>query len=184
MKIYTRTGDDGSTALFSGTRVSKDSSAIEAYGTVDELNSWLGFCLASLAGPEFREIKSDLLQVQHDLHVLCADLATPFESKTKIERLTSARAERLEAAIDRYQTELAPLAQFILAGGHESSARLHIARTVCRRAERLTVSDSHQRQVNPETITYLNRLSDYLFVAARLANRRAGVSDVPWDQSR
>lgn len=181
MKIYTKTGDDGSTGLFSGTRVSKDSSYIDAYGTVDELNSWLGFCGAVSRD---KEISEELVHIQNDLHVVCADLATPMESKAKIDRVKAERAKRLEGRIDEFEKELKPLTQFILAGGSELGARLHIARTVCRRAERLVVAHASKEKVNHEVVVYLNRLSDYLFVIARLANRRGQVEDILWDPKR
>lgn len=180
MKIYTKTGDEGTTGLFSGRRVSKNSTYIESYGTVDEVNSYLGFCATATKDDE---ILSDLYKIQNDLHVVCADLATPHDANAKIERVTSDRAQRLEGRIDHYEKELIPLTQFILAGGTELSARFHIARTVCRRAERVTVHHGSLEKINKETIIYLNRLSDFLFVLARVANSRAGVKDIAWNQS-
>ena len=183
MKIYTKTGDDGTTGLFSGGRVLKNSSYIEAYGTVDELNSWIGHCQAVCKD---KEIATHLDQIQHDLHAVCADLATPIDAKAaaKIERVGEGRAEKLEGWIDSYEKELKPLTQFILAGGSELASRFHIARTVARRAERLAVAHSQLEKINFLTIVYINRLSDLLFVLARVANHRAGVADVTWDKTR
>lgn len=181
MKIYTKTGDDGTTGLFSGGRVPKNSSYIEAYGSVDELNSWLGLCGAA---SHDKEISAELLQIQNDLHTVCADLATPLDSKAKVERIKGDRAKRLEKKIDDFETELKPLTQFILAGGSELSARLHVARTVCRRAERRLMDHASKEKLNNEVLIYLNRLSDYLFVIARLANRRGQVEDILWDSKK
>ncbi len=179
MKIYTKTGDAGSTGLFAGGRVSKASSVIEAYGSVDEANASIGFAGAACTDTE---IKKELLQIQHDLHQICADLATPLEAESKVERIEKNRGERLEVLIDRWEKELTPLTQFILAGGTELSARLHLARTICRRAEREVVRHSLDSKINSEVIIYLNRLSDLLFVAARLANKRLGTSDILWER--
>lgn len=179
MKIYTKTGDDGSTGLFSGGRVKKNSSAIEAYGTVDELNAWIGSAIVVASA----RLRSFLLQIQHDLHLLCADLATPLDAKKKIDRMTEVRTKRLEKWIDEVEAELDPLNRFILAGGSEAAVRLHVARTVARRAERRMVSFSEESKMNPEALIYMNRLSDFLFVLARLANKEAGQKDVFWDQS-
>ncbi len=181
MKIYTKTGDDGTTALFSGKRVSKSAAVIEAYGTVDELNSWIGY---SAVVSKDAEISQLLSQIQHDLHVVCADLATPSDAKAKIERTSNERTQRLEKIIDKMDAELEPLKNFILAGGSELSGRLHIARTVARRAERLVISHASEASINSEIVIYINRLSDLLFVLARIANKRAGVSDIAWDQAK
>ena len=181
MKIYTRTGDEGETGLFTGRRVLKNSSYLEAYGNVDELNSWIGLCIVSLSDAG---LKDRLLQIQHDLHVVCADLATPLDAAAKIDRVQTDRASRLEQWIDEMENDLKPLTQFILAGGSEASARLHIARTVCRRAERGIVAHFHQEKGNSEVVVYVNRLSDYLFVAARWVNAKLSVADVVWDKKR
>ena len=180
MKIYTKTGDDGTTGLFSGKRVSKTSSYIAAYGTVDELNSFIGFASASCKDPE---ISKELFQIQNDLHSVCSDLATPADTNAKIQRLEAERALRLEKAIDVFEKELQPLKQFILARGCELSARLHLARTIARRAEREVLLHSEKEKMNAEVVIYLNRLSDFLFVLARLANHRAKISDVLWDKN-
>jgi len=179
MKIYTKTGDDGSTGLFSGLRVAKDSSAIESYGTVNELNAWLGLVISA---SQDTELNSVLNQIQHDLHRLCADLATPLDAKTAAERMAPEQTKRLENWIDQFEKELSPLTQFILAGGSEQAARLHIARTISRRAERRLVSHSKLQEINENTLVYLNRLSDLLFVMARLANKRLSLSDRLWDK--
>lgn len=178
MKIYTRTGDRGETSLFGGSRVAKNDPRIEAYGTVDELSSFLGVARASSlpAG-----IDQHLEQVQRDLFSVGAHLASPGTSRfTGVE---PQRIEELERAIDAMERELAPLTNFILPGGSPAAAHLHVARTVCRRAERCVVGLHDESPETQSTIAYLNRLSDYLFVAARLANLRAGVSDVPWTRS-
>lgn len=171
MKIYTRTGDRGETSLFGGARVPKNDPRIEAYGTVDELNSCLGVVLAV-------EADAQLLEVQRDLFEIGAHLASPGTSRfTGVE---APRIEALERGIDAMEAELAPLKSFILPGGTLAAAQLHVARTVCRRAERLVVALHDDDPATLSSITYLNRLSDYLFVAARYANRRHGVEDVPW----
>lgn len=181
MKIYTRTGDEGKTSTFSGERVLKSDSAIEAYGTVDELNSVLGFARAACADENLSE---QLLQIQHDLHSLCSDLATLSDSKKTVERFDAKRAKSLERWIDQHEEKLQPLKEFILAGGTELASRLHFARTVARRAEREVIRHSGQHSVNPQIVIYLNRLSDLLFVMARVANKNQSVADIPWDKSR
>lgn len=180
MKIYTKTGDDGTTGLFSGKRVAKNSSYIDAYGTVDETNSWIGYALVSC---DDQEIRNCLTQIQHDLHSVCADLATPLDANTKVARVELKAAQRLEGWIDDFEKELKPLTQFILAGGTELAAKLHIARTVARRAERLAVAHSQMEGINNPALVYLNRLSDFLFVLARVANHRAGQPDVFWKKN-
>lgn len=179
MKIYTKTGDDGTTGLFSGKRVSKTSSYIEAYGTVDELNAYIGFAVSACEDPK---IKKELLLIQHELHSICADLATPYDLKTKVERFGGTGAERLEKLIDELEKSLEPLRQFILAGGCELAARLHLSRTVARRAERCVIAHGAQEKMNAEIVIYLNRLSDLLFVMARYANKRSQITDVLWNQ--
>lgn len=171
MKIYTRTGDRGETSLFGGARVPKNDPRIEAYGTIDELNSNLGVVLAM-------DADAQLLEVQRDLFEIGAHLASPGTSRfTGVE---AARIEELERCIDAMEAELAPLKSFILPGGTAAAAQLHVARTVCRRAERLIVALHDDDLATQSSIAYLNRLSDYLFVAARYANRKRGVEDVPW----
>jgi cob(I)alamin adenosyltransferase len=168
VKIYTRTGDQGQTSLFGGKRVAKSDARIEAYGTVDELSSFLG---AVTGIDEIPKIQSDLFEIG-------AHLASPGTSR--FPGVETSRIEDLERAIDTMERELAPLTTFVLPGGSPAASQLHIARTVCRRAERRVVALEDDSPATQSTITYLNRLSDYLFVAARFANHRAGVADVPW----
>ena len=175
MKIYTRTGDHGQTSLFGGARVAKSDPRIEAYGTVDELSSHIGVARTT---PIPADVDAVLHQVQLDLFEVGAHLASPGTSR--FPGVDAARIEELERAIDAMESELQPLTTFILPGGSSSAAHLHVARTVCRRAERLVVALQDETPATVSTISYLNRLSDYLFVAARFANRRAGVDDVPW----
>ncbi len=175
MKIYTRTGDHGQTSLFGGARVAKSDARIEAYGTVDELSSQIGVVRTT---PVPADVDAILHQVQLDLFEVGAHLASPGTSR--FPGVDAARVEELEQAIDAMERELAPLTTFILPGGSSSAAHLHVARTVCRRAERLVVALEDDSPATISTIRYLNRLSDYLFVAARFANRRADVEDVPW----
>lgn len=175
MKIYTRTGDHGQTSLFGGARVAKNDARIEAYGTIDELNSHLGVARAASIPAETNTI---LHQVQLDLFEIGAHLASPGTSR--FPGVDVQRIEELERAIDAMESELAPLKTFILPAGSLAAAHLHVARTVCRRAERLVVALHDESPATVSTIAYLNRLSDYLFVAARFANKREGVEDVPW----
>ena len=179
MKIYTRTGDNGTTGLFGGQRVSKDSERVEAYGTVDELNALLGVVLLALDDHQLRE---RIVQLQNDLFVLGADLATPRETKAsaRVPRMTAEDAARLEAWIDEADGELEPMRSFILPGGSPGAAHLHWARTVCRRAERRVITLEHGEAINEQIRVYLNRLSDLLFVWARLVNQRLGIADQPW----
>jgi cob(I)alamin adenosyltransferase len=179
MKIYTRTGDNGETGLFGGQRVRKDDLRVQAYGTVDECNAAIGVARASGADPELDAV---LAVVQNQLFVLGSDLASPDESPY-IPRVTDEMTAFLEAQIDAMEAELTPLKQFILPGGTPVAAHLHLARTICRRAERVTVTLAAEESVRAEILTYLNRLSDFLFVAARLVNARAGIGDVPWQKS-
>ena len=180
MKIYTKTGDDGTTGLFGSGRVSKNSIRIEAYGTVDELNSVIGI-LAVQSGAEYFAL---LLQdIQKSLFVLGADLATPLESKTtyQIPRIEESDVKKMEFAIDDAEIGLPPLEKFILPGGSAVAGYFHFARTVCRRAERIVVSLSESENIGAFDIQFLNRLSDLFFVLARKANHLAGVKDVEWD---
>lgn len=175
MKIYTRTGDHGQTSLFGGARVAKNDARIEAYGTVDELSSFIGVARATSIPPETEAI---LHQVQLDLFEVGAHLASPGTSR--FPGVDPARIAALEELIDSMERELQPLKNFILPAGAAPAAHLHVARTVCRRAERLVVALDDDSPATLSTIAYLNRLSDYLFVAARFANARAGVEDVEW----
>lgn len=185
-KIYTRTGDDGTTGLGDGSRVHKTDPRVEAYGTVDEANSALGLAIthASPSNPDHPQLTALLASIQHDLFDLGADLCCPI---TKDEppgsrlRVAPDQTKRLELAIDRFNAPLGPLDSFILPGGSPFAAALHLARTVCRRAERLTshLLSTHPNSTNPEALRYLNRLSDLLFVLARVAND-SGKLDVKW----
>ena len=181
MKIYTKTGDDGTTGLFGGGRVRKSDARIECYGTVDELNAALG--VAKVAAGE-GSIGQAILRVQNELFVVGSHLSTPEDSPStrSLPLLDEAMVARLEMEIDAAEAELPPLRNFILPGGAELGARLHLARTVCRRAERALVDFSMDRPVSGTILTYLNRLSDWLFVMARLANKRAGVDDILWEK--
>lgn len=178
MKIYTKSGDKGDTSLFGGQRVPKDAQRIEAYGTVDELNSVLGIVRADTPGKELDEI---LGIIQDQLFVLGADLATPRSLEQKgLRRIGVKEAEVMEETIDRVEKHLKPLKSFILPGGSPVAARLHFARTVCRRAERVVVRLSRNEDIGDDCMIYLNRLSDLLFVLARFANHSANVAEVKW----
>jgi cob(I)alamin adenosyltransferase len=179
MKIYTKTGDGGTTALYGGRRVSKGDLRVRAYGSVDEVSALLGLVRSHLQDVA---IDGDLGRVQDDLFVVGADLATPFESRlrTSIDPVAADRIETLEKMIDTYHDELEPLRSFILPGGHPVAAWLHYARAVTRRAEREVVEAAASDQINTEVISYLNRLSDLLFTLARAVNRRTGVDEIPW----
>ena len=177
-RIYTRAGDAGETSLGDGARVPKTDARIEAYGTVDELNAVLGLVLAGDVEPELR---ATLERIQNELFDLGADLAVPVEDdKRERLRVEQAQVEALEELCDRANEGLEPLRSFILPGGTETAARLHLARTVCRRAERLTVALDAEHGVNPEALAYLNRLSDLLFILARVANASARAEEPLW----
>ncbi len=179
MKLYTRNGDDGETGLFGGTRVSKDAVRVEAYGTIDELNSALG-----LAGSacEFDELSNIITTIQPRLFDLGADLCTPCTSPAaaNIGRIGEKHHQELERLIDSVCEPLEPMKHFILPGGCELAARLHLARTICRRAERSIVTLAKYEPIGEAVIPYVNRLSDLLFAMTRRANQLAGVADVPW----
>jgi cob(I)alamin adenosyltransferase len=180
VKIYTRTGDAGETGLFGGGRVGKDAQRVAAYGAVDELNAVIG--LAASAGLE-GDLDPLAEQLQTQLFELGADLATPPDSAARAEEIVRVGPDAvaaLEAAIDRCEGELAPLESFILPGGSPAGAALHLARTVCRRAERDTVALGRTEPISETVVPYLNRLSDLLFVMARLANARAGQPERKW----
>ena len=180
MKIYTRTGDEGETGLFGGGRVSKSDLRVEAYGSVDELNSVIGWAITQQTDAA-TEIQ--LITIQSDLFVIGAHLATPSVTRGKrpqLPELPEARVADLEQAIDAMETTLPPLQSFIIPGGSAAGAALHHARTVCRRAERRTIALNAKEPLNTFIVVYLNRLSDFLFVAARYTNHLAGVSERPW----
>jgi cob(I)alamin adenosyltransferase len=182
MKIYTKTGDSGTTGLFAGPRVPKDHPRIHAYGTVDELNALLGVVLAQLPADESSSLAQTLVDIQSDLFSIGAQLATPNPEEHGMCLLDEVRIQALEHAIDAMEEELEPLSSFILPGGSPASATLHVARTVCRRAEREIVSLARAPDVTrcDQLIVYLNRLSDLLFSAARFANAKTGIADRPW----
>ena len=177
MKIYTKKGDGGNTSLYGGQTVSKSSKRIAAYGTVDELNSVLGMVLA-----ENHSNKTNTLlnTVQEQLFVLGADLATPFSKETRINRISEAEITFLEQSIDELEVELPQLKNFIHPGGTKAGSIIHFSRTVCRRAERLAVECSNEEYLSPESIKYLNRLSDFLFVLGRYENHISGTEETPW----
>ena len=175
-KIYTRTGDDGSTGLGDGSRVSKDSARVTAYGTVDEANSAIGLVLAAELPPEVREV---LVSVQHHMFDLGGELCIPGHAA-----VFDADIEGLEKTLDAFNADLPPLKDFILPGGGLAAAHCHLARTICRRAEREVVTLSHHDAVRPEAIRYLNRLSDLLFVLARVLARSSGHGEVLWNHER
>jgi cob(I)alamin adenosyltransferase len=181
MKIYTKTGDAGDTGLFGGGRVPKDHPRVQAYGSVDELNASLGMARALEPLPRIDDV---LLPIQRDLFSLGALLATPDPAKVRdhLEKasLGDARIAELERAIDDGEAELEPLRAFILPGGTVKAAALHLSRTVCRRAERDVLAMSRSEELPPIVIIYLNRLSDLLFVLARVAARRAGAAEITW----
>ena len=178
MKIYTKTGDKGETSLFGGERVSKDELRIEAYGTVEELNSVIG---GARAFNEDKEIDGVLGEIQERLFVMGADLATPPKvRKIPIPRISSSDIGVLEKEIDEIEEKLVPLKSFILPGGSKPGSLLHLARTVCRRAERRVVSLRRNGGASEEALIYLNRLSDLLFVLARYANDKAGSHEIMW----
>lgn len=175
-KIYTRTGDDGTTGLGDGTRVAKDSARVAAYGTVDELNSAIGIVLACEVSAPVREV---LTQVQHDLFDLGGELCIPG-----IAMVHAADIERLEHTLDAFNADLPVLKEFILPGGGMAAAQCHLARTICRRAERKVITLTRQETVRVEAVHYLNRLSDLLFVIARVLARESGHGEVLWQHER
>ncbi|MGV8941625.1 MAG: cob(I)yrinic acid a,c-diamide adenosyltransferase [Lysobacter sp.] len=175
-KIYTRTGDDGSTGLGDGSRVAKDSARVNAYGTVDEANSAIGLVLASDV-PE--PVRTLLTTIQHQLFDLGGELCIPGHAA-----IVDADIDRLEQHLDAFNQDLPPLKEFILPGGGDAGARCHIARTVVRRAERETVTLSRLEAVRPEAVRYLNRLSDLLFVLSRVLARASGHGEVVWNHER
>ncbi len=177
MKIYTKTGDGGQTSLFGGGRVSKSSPRLDAYGTIDELNSAIGLARSFGLSKE-GERMADV--IQDDLFVLGADLATPPGSKAVTKRISGTRVAQLEHFIDGIEDTLPELRFFILPGGSQAAAALHLARTVCRRAERLLVEARHQEEISDDCLQYLNRLSDLLFVMARYENHQSGIIEKQW----
>ena len=175
-KIYTRTGDDGSTGLGDGSRVAKDAVRVEAYGTVDEANSCIGLLLAAEMPDEVRDL---LVHIQHQLFDLGGELCIPGHAA-----IFDADIEALEAQIDLFNSDLPALKEFILPGGGEAAARCHVARTIVRRAERVTVTLAHAEEIRPQPRHYLNRLSDLLFVLSRVLARASGYGEVMWNHER
>lgn len=184
MKLYTRSGDDGSTGLFGGDRVSKDHPRVEAYGTIDELNATIGLVATACDVDDQCHTRFLVIfkSLQSRLFDIGADLATPEGSRheAKIARIEQAHIDEAEAWIDEIDSENEPMKSFVLPGGCELAARLHVARTVCRRAERKLVNLGRVASTNPLALIYVNRVSDLLFAMARRANKEAGVGDVPW----
>lgn len=178
MKIYTKGGDGGETSLFSGGRVAKDHLRVEAYGTVDEMNSHIGVARAFQPA---EQVDAWLERVQNQLFQLGSDLATPLDAKADwIVRIDAEAVQWLEETIDQMTAELAPLQHFILPGGTHAGAHIHVARTVCRRAERLVVSLTQHEAIGDHVLPYLNRLSDWLFTLARYENQLGGVNEAKW----
>jgi cob(I)alamin adenosyltransferase len=191
MKIYTKTGDKGETALIGGKRISKGDPRIVAYGSVDELNSNIGIAISSLAAKN-RDLFLDLINImtciQSELFIVGSDLADPRypagnQNQYKTPRTEENMASALEDAIDKFETELEPITFFILPGGSIEGSLLHITRTIARRAEIAVTLLSKDQIINPIVLVYLNRLSDFLFVAARLINKRLGIKDIAWRPS-
>lgn len=178
MKIYTKTGDKGTTSLFAGGRVPKHHLRVEVYGTVDELNSFVGLIRATA---ENEKIDGWLHQIQNELFVIGADLATPMDAKADwLTRLEEGREAQIEAWIDELDEDLEPLKNFVLPGGTIAACHAHVARTVCRRAERHCTALSEAEAINPPVLAYLNRLSDFFFALARWLNKQADVSETRW----
>jgi cob(I)alamin adenosyltransferase len=190
VKIYTKTGDKGETGLISGKRISKSEPRIIAYGSIDELNSNIGL-IVSVLNKKNRDMFLDLIdllvKVQNDLFIIGSDLAdpTPFlENKYHTPRAMENMASYLECIIDKFESELSPISFFILPGGSVESSLIHISRSITRRAETTVTALSKSQTINPAILIYLNRLSDALFVAARLVNKREGMEDVPWRSNK
>ena len=182
MRIYTKTGDNGETSLFGGERVSKDSLRIATYGTVDELNSFIGLAITELKS---NEVRVTLEKIQNQLFILGSDLATPDNDenkKLKIERVPESFFISAENAIDNFTNKLEELNNFILPGGSKAAAILHVCRTICRRAERKAVALNNTVKIGKNIIIFLNRLSDLFFVMARYENKVAGLKDIKWDR--
>jgi cob(I)alamin adenosyltransferase len=178
MKIYTKTGDEGTTSLFGGKRVSKANLRIDSYGTVDELNSYIGLLRDQEVNKKRKEV---LIEVQDRLFTVGSILATePGNTKVKIPALIESDIQFLEKEIDKMDAELPPMKFFVLPGGHSSVSFGHVARTVCRRAERLIIELNNQEKIDPMVIKYMNRLSDYLFMLCRKMSNELGAEEIPW----
>jgi cob(I)alamin adenosyltransferase len=187
MKIYTKTGDKGETGLIGGKRISKSDPRIISYGSIDELNSHIGLIISLLNSKNnnnlFLDLIELLLKIQNDLFTIGSDLADPTyprENQYKIPRTNEQMVSYLESMIDKFEKELLPITFFILPGGSVESSFLHVSRSIARRTETTVIALSKNQIVNPVIVVYLNRLSDMLFIAARLVNKRIGIEDVPW----
>ncbi|MBI2076641.1 MAG: cob(I)yrinic acid a,c-diamide adenosyltransferase [Candidatus Aenigmarchaeota archaeon] len=178
-KIYNRSGDVIHTSLFGGEQISKDSLIVAAYGTIDELNSFLGFARARIAEKDMQDMLKDF---QDQLLKIGSDLATPLDKKPLVERISASDVKKLEEIIDRYDKNLPKINRFIIPGGSVESGILHICRAVCRRAERTLVTLMKERQINDEVLMYINRLSDLLFVLAREMNKRRNSEEEFWSE--
>ena len=187
MKIYTRTGDKGETSLIGGKRVSKNDPRIVAYGCVDELNSSIGLVIALLKNRNlFSDLVDILIQIQNELFIVGSDLADPnysLENKYETPRVQEKMALHLESIIDRFEKELKPITFFILPGGSIEASSLHVTRSIARRTETAVAMLSKDQAINPAILIYLNRLSDFMFIAARLLNKRLEIEDVAWKPS-
>lgn len=182
MKIYTKTGDGGQTSLFGGKRVWKDDLRIAAYGSIDELNALLGIAVCKIKNQELKEI---VRSIQNDLFTVGSDLATPIDKGNTgfiIPRIDDSFITKLELLIDKLDSNLPELKNFILPGGSIGASHLHLARTICRRAEREIVALSKNDKINSKLEIYVNRLSDLLFVLARAENHSGGIEDIPWNK--
>jgi len=181
LKIYTKTGDKGDTGLIDGSRTLKSDLRIMAYGEVDESNSHIGFVISNIKGnPIFDDVEKILLDIQHDLFVLGAELANPKNTNDEKMLVKKEMITDIEGYIDKLECELTPISYFILPGGTIETSLLHICRTVVRRAERTAVALSREQKINQNILMYLNRLSDLLFVLARVTNNRQNCNDIPW----
>lgn len=178
-KIYNRSGDVINTSLYGGEQISKDSLIVDAYGTIDELNSFLGFARARVAE---KDIQDMLKEIQNDLLRIGSDLATPLDRKALVTRISAGDVKNLEQIIDKYDKGLPKINKFVIPGGSVESAVLHTARSICRRAERRLVTLKKERQINDDVIMYINRLSDLLFVLAREINKRRNVEEEFWTE--
>ena len=187
MKIYTKTGDKGETGLIGGKRVSKNDPRIVAYGCVDELNSNIGLVIALLKNRNlFSDLVDILILIQNELFIVGSDLADPnysLENKSETPRVQEKMALHLESIIDRFEKELKPITFFILPGGSIEASSLHVTRSIARRTETAVAMLSKDQTINPAILIYLNRLSDFMFIAARLLNKRLGIEDVAWKPS-
>lgn len=182
MRIYTRTGDEGETSVIGG-RVLKDDLQVEAYGTIDELNCFVGQVISLMEAESLQDLKENMIEIQHELFDCGSDLAFVKLSESKY-KVGPDKVTRLEQWMDAYMEETPELERFILPGGTLLASTLHVCRTVCRRAERRVVTLGREKEINPDVRRYLNRLSDYFFVVARTANARSGVADIEYVRSK